>query len=202
MKLTRSLWSIVSFQFQQIPLYTSLFTTTMDERGLDSEECKISCLPPELLAPIFILAQAESNQHPFPYNIRFEVLLSHVSRFCRAVSLTIRRFWNQIDIYTPHSLHRVSSYLERSGPQSLLDIYINLSNWERHHTAKRLSKSPPAFIQSVADYIISHLHRIRSLFSTCFRESTCLEILHILRNASAPNLRQLQVNSDRTLHGQ
>ena len=95
----------------------------MDERGLDSEECKISCLPPELLAPIFILAQAESNQHPFPYNIRFEVLLGHVSRFWRAISLTTRRFWSQIDSYTPHSLHRVSSYLERSGPQSLLDIF-------------------------------------------------------------------------------
>jgi hypothetical protein len=44
----------------------------MDERGLNSEECKIFCLPPELLVPIFILAQAESNQYPFPYNVRFD----------------------------------------------------------------------------------------------------------------------------------
>ena len=171
-----------------------LHTATMDERAPES---KISCLPPELLAQIFILAQAESNQHPFFDGIPFEVLLSHVSRRWRAVSLTTRSLWNHIDIYTPHSLHRVSSYLQRSGPQCLLDIYINLSNWERDHAAKSLSKSCPPFIRSIASHIIPHLHQIRSLSFTCFSESTCLEILPILRNASAPNLRQLEVKFDR-----
>jgi len=139
---------------------------------------KISCLPPKLLAPIFILTQAESesNQHPFSYNIWFEVLLSHVSRFWRAVSLSAR-------------------------PQSLVDIYINLSNWERDHTDKRLSKSRPAFIQSIADQIY------------IWSPSNSQSILHMFPridlpwNSSHPpkcistqftlNLRQLQVNSDR-----
>jgi hypothetical protein len=165
----------------------------MDERVV---KCKISCLPPELLAPIFILAQAESNQDPFFDGIRFEVLLSHVSRHWRAVSLTTRSLWNYIDIYTPHSLHRASCYLQRYGSQSLLAIYINLSNWERDHAAESLSKSCPPFIRSIASHIIPHLHQIRSLSFTCFSESTCLEILPILRNASAPNLRQLEIKFD------
>ena len=173
--------------------FRKLHTATMDERVV---KCKISCLPPELLAQIFIFAQEESNQHPFFNGIPFEVLLSHVSRRWRTVSLTTRSLWNRIDIYTPHSLHRASSYLQRSGSQSLLTIYINLSNWERDHTGKILSKSRPPFIRSIVSHIIPHLYRIRSLSFTCFSESTCLEILPILRNTSAPNLRQLEVKFD------
>jgi hypothetical protein len=189
--------SVVSFRRtfrRSYGILRKLHTATTDERA--AVECKISCLPPELLAQIFILAQAESNQHPFFDGIRFEVLLSHVSRHWRAVSLTTRSLWNHIDIYTPYSLHRASCYLQRSGSQSLLAIYINLSNWERDHAAKNLSKSCPPFIRSIASHIIPHLHQIRSLSFTCFSESTCLEILPILRNASAPNLRQLEVKFD------
>jgi len=171
-----------------------------NKRRAKSEECRISCLPPELLALIFILAQAESksNRHPLSSNTPFEVILSHVSRRWRAVSLTTRTLWNQIDIYTPLSLHLASSYLERSGPQILLDIHIDLLEWEQHRMTGDFSESLTALdiIQSIGDHIIPHLYRIRSLLFTCFSESTCLNMLLILRNASAPNLRQLEIKFD------
>ncbi|KIM36428.1 hypothetical protein M413DRAFT_13941 [Hebeloma cylindrosporum] len=153
----------------------------MEEKRFDAGECKISCLPPELLAVIFILARAEpKEQHPASFSkIPFEILVSHVSRHWRAVSLATLALWNQIDISTPRSLSRASSYLERSGSQCPLDIYINISKWEqssgRHHH--------PLFIQSIANEIIPHPSRIRRLFLECFQQSTFHETLAILVSA-------------------
>jgi hypothetical protein len=48
-------------------------------------------------------------------NTPFEVLLSHVSQPWRVVSLTTRKLWNHIDIYTPHSLVTMRHKRMREG---------------------------------------------------------------------------------------
>ena len=91
-------------------------------------------------------------------------------------------------------------YLKRSGPQILLDIRLDLLDWERHHiiNTDNLSESPTGLdiILSILDHIIPHLYRIRSLLFKCFSESTCLNTLFVLRGASVPNLRQLEIKFD------
>jgi hypothetical protein len=177
-------------------------TTTEQE---DEEEITIASLPAELLTLIFIFAQPTGGRRRrLRHKAPFEVILTHVSRRWRRVALAIPQLWNRIDVYSHRSMRWARAYLTRSDALgTLLDIHLDLYEWEQGRQKKRRSKIPrvvPDVIQDIAIIILPHLHRIRDLFIICFSEATCITILNgILRYVSAPNLRSLQIKFDHNL---
>ena len=178
---------------------------TMEQVSLKDEEVTIASLPTELLTLIFIFARPTWGfRRRVPHKALFEVILTHVSRRWRRVALAIPQLWNRVDIYSHQSTHWARAYLARSdAPGILLDIHLDLYEWEKTRKNKRRSGFSKPFsevIKELAIIILPQLHRIHGLSIICFSEQTCLSILiSILRYVSAPNLRSLQIKFDRYL---
>ncbi|KIM48509.1 hypothetical protein M413DRAFT_437740 [Hebeloma cylindrosporum] len=171
----------------------------------DAERCAIGALPAELLILIFIFAQPTGrSRRRLRHKAPFEVIPTQVSRRWRRVALAIPQLWNRIDIYSHRSMHWARAYLTRSdGPGTLLDIYVDIYEWEKSRNKKRKSKLPTRrrsvtdVLKGLAILILPQLQRIRGFSIICFSEATCMAILHaILRYVSAPNLRWLRIKFD------
>jgi hypothetical protein len=79
------------------------------QRTNASNRPTVAMLPSEILSHIFILG-AKSND-PIAYT-NFELWVSHVSHYWRAVSLGTQDLWGTVSVHMP--LERVSIYLDRS----------------------------------------------------------------------------------------
>ena len=149
----------------------------------------IASLPPELLGLIFEMALSKRRVQ---YKLPFEVVLSHVSRFWRAVAITTPVLWTRISIYSSRS-NCADSYLQRSG-QRLLDIRIDIYSVDNKRMLIRSAHKRHALIQSIVKTLFPHIHRARSLLVlTCF-ELTALTLLSHLCYSAAPNLQRLRLN--------
>lgn len=157
--------------------------------GPGHEPTGISSLPPELLAVIFEIALSKRRVQ---YKLPFEVILSHVSSFWRAVAITTPTLWTRIDIYSSHS-DCAAKYLQRSGSQILLDIRIDIYNADKRILIKSTHKRD-ALIQSIVKTLFPHIHRARSLLVLSCFELTALTLLSHLHNSDAPHLRRLRMN--------
>lgn len=151
-------------------------------------------LPPELLAYVFQLAQPHQytpNKIP-----RIEVTVSHVSGYWRAVALTEPRLWNHIDIHSNRSLKRIATYLERSGPKLLLDIDIDIYQYDKALLATDSLSKANLFQTAVGAYILQNIHRIRSLSCICYDKQTLINVMHAVSRSAAPSLRRLVMKYD------
>ena len=154
------------------------------------EPASISSLPPELLAVIFELALISKRR--VQYKLPFEVVLSHVCSFWRAVAIATPSLWRRIDIYSSRPDCAVS-YLQRSGSLMLLDIRVDIYSADKRILIKSVRKRD-ALIRSVVNTLVDHIHRARSLFLlTCF-ELTALKLLSHLHDSVAPHLQRLRMN--------
>ena len=148
----------------------------------------ISSLPPELLTEIFDLARPKLRPlHKLP----FEVVLSHVSSSWRSYALAMRVLWRKIDIYSIRSLDRLTHYLQRSGTQLSLDIYIDLYKEDRFISFGFQRKRE--MVQLIANAVLPHIHRARSLFIFACYEHTSIMLLSNFINSSAPELKTLRM---------
>ncbi|KAF8806560.1 hypothetical protein BYT27DRAFT_7167962 [Phlegmacium glaucopus] len=149
----------------------------------------IASLPPELLIEIFELARPKIRAlHKLP----FEVVLSHVSSSWRNLALATRILWRRIDIYSLRSLERLPHYLQRSGTLISLDIYIDLYKEDRF-IAYGSQRKREMIVQLIANAVLPHIHRARTLFIITCYESTAITLLSNFINSSAPDLNSLQI---------
>ena len=157
--------------------------------GHEPTSTGISSLPPELLAVIFEMALSKRR---IQYKLPFEVVLSHVSSFWRAVAITTPSLWTRIDIYSSRS-DCAANYLQRSGSQMLLDIRVDIYNEDKRILIKSAHKRD-ALIQSIVKTLFPHIHRARTLLVLSCFELTALKLLSHLYNSDAPHLRRLRMN--------
>ena len=157
--------------------------------GPGREPTSISSLPPELLAVIFELALLSKRR--VQYKLPFEVVLSHVCSFWRAVATTTPSLWTKIDIYSSRS-DCAASYLQRSA-QMLLDIRVDIYNADKRILIKSGRKRND-LIQSIVKTLLPHIHRARSLFLLSCFELTALSLLSYFYNSVAPHLQRLRMN--------
>ncbi|KJA28892.1 hypothetical protein HYPSUDRAFT_61726 [Hypholoma sublateritium FD-334 SS-4] len=146
-------------------------------------------LPPELLALIFIFAQAVDKR--VSRKVPFEVQLSHVSRRWREVALTTPALWTNISITSRKSKKWVGSYLQRSGCLPLC-IFIDIYEWDK----KKPSMFKPAFTKQIYDQISAHLWRVRKLSIFCYLNSTASLMQSQFIGAPTPMLESFSVNCD------
>ena len=164
--------------------------TNMTEAGPESGPTSISSLPPELLGVIFELALLSSKRR-VQYKVPFEVVLSHVCSYWRAVATTTPALWTRIDLYTSRS-DCAASYLQRSA-QMLLDIRVDIYNADKLIQIRAVHKRD-ALIQSIVKTLLPHVHRARSLFLLSCYELTALKLLSYVNNSVAPYLQRLRMN--------
>ena len=162
---------------------------TEEAAGPGRVPARISSLPPELLAVIFELALLSKRR--VQYKLPFEVILSHVCSFWRAVATTTPALWTKVDIYSSHS-DCAASYLQRSA-QMLLDIRVDIYNVDKRILIKSIHKRD-ALIHSIVKTLLPHIHRARSLFLLSCFEMTALKLLSYLHNSVAPHLQRLRMN--------
>ena len=163
-------------------------TNMIEAAGQRPEPTCISSLPPELLAAIFEMALSKRR---IQYKLPFEVVLSHVSSFWRAVAITTPALWTRIDIYSSRS-ECAAKYLQRSGSM-LLDIRVDIYNADKRLLIRSTHKRD-ALIQSIVKTLFPHIHRARSLLVLSSFELTALKLLSHLYNSIAPHLRRLRMN--------
>ena len=162
----------------------------MTEEGPGRDPTSISSLPPELLGVIFELALLSSKRR-VQYKVPFEVVLSHVCSFWRAVATTTPSLWTRIDLYSSR-LDCAASYLQRSA-QMLLDIRIDIYKTDKRILFTSVHKRD-ALIQSIVKTLLPHIHRARSIFLLSCYERTALKLLSYLHNSVAPHLQRLRMN--------
>ncbi|KAF9553029.1 hypothetical protein CPC08DRAFT_767845 [Agrocybe pediades] len=161
---------------------------------MNQDQSSNAQLPPEILSYIFSLAIPK--QYPLQ-KIAPEVTLSHVSSYWRAVAVTTPSFWTKIVVFSRRSKPRLNAYLQRSGTRNV-DITIDIYRYEQRRfvSKKRWDKKKIAFVESVADIIVSNMDRIRSLAFLCFSKTNLHRMVIPLYECHAPNLQRLEVKYD------
>lgn len=148
----------------------------------------IDSLPAELITEIFEWAQPKLRPlHKLP----FEVVLSHVSSSWRSCALATHMLWRRIDIYSIRSFDRLSHYLQRSGTQLSLDIYIDLYKEDRYISFGFQRKRQ--MVQFIANALLPHIHRARTLLILAYYEHTSVMLLSKFINSLAPELQTLRM---------
>jgi len=144
----------------------------------------VHLLPTEIVSEIFLLGQHLQLYDPTwkSEKVRFEILVSHVSREWRAIALGTANLWKSASVFLDEP-ERIHAYMSRSA-EALLELIL-LSRIETSADELRC-------IWSVL--IAPHLHRVESL-SFIYRCPLQLkETLHLLSNACLPSLVHLNVD--------
>ena len=151
-----------------------------------SADSPSAVLPPELLSIIFMFAKQDKR---VPHKVPFEVTLSHVCRYWRAIAFITPTLWTRIDVYSRHSAESFHHYLERSS-QKPLDVFIDIFRADKRtpNTA-----NPLHAYESIVDGLLLHLHRIRHFSLLCYHQTTAVYWQSKFKQQYAPILMSLSV---------
>ncbi|KAK7035493.1 hypothetical protein VNI00_011786 [Paramarasmius palmivorus] len=120
----------------------------------------------------------------------FELVVSHVSRYWRAVAIGTRQLWSNISIQAGGSLSAMQEYLQRSAECSL-DITI-------------ISDGPvfggPDFTLTLLDAAMEHINRWRRCTVDSFQEDVDSQLIARLSAAKAPSLEYLSIGVEFSDH--
>lgn len=114
-----------------------------------------SILPPEILGAIVSEARPERRAR---HRIPLEVVLSHVCRHWRDVTIGTPLLWANIDVYSDNSMKWLPSYLDRSKP-CLLDVRI-----DTYADEKRMAASVLAPYSLILQVLTDHFERVQYFF--------------------------------------
>lgn len=150
-------------------------------------------LPVELIARIFHLGvlSAPHPDHVPAHEPSFEVLVSHVCRYWRAVALSTPSLWAIIVFRYFTDLDRAQVYLSRTGSAQLLDIHVDTCAENEHVPGLTLFRDE---FQPVFDIVVPHIARWRSL-SLKVRDLICKGGARAVLSTCgpAPHLEHLQL---------
>ncbi|KAK7044121.1 hypothetical protein VNI00_007838 [Paramarasmius palmivorus] len=161
---------------------------------LVNEAAPISKLPPELLSNIFLTVYDDDTSHHLPKSSEnFQILASHVCSSWRRVAIGTPLLWSDIHVKVSftsrkintvsHSLHRLISFLERSGT-SLFHFTLDVNG--------AFDMSP--FFR----HLHAHLYRCYTLFFRITNHPTPVDVLlQHLGHISVPILDSLTVQIPR-----
>jgi len=163
-------------------------------------QAHIHKLPNEILLAIFhagnqdVWETYENKPLTLPtyFNIPFAVVVSHVSAHWRQLAINDPTLWTNITAYSPRSIKRAETYLQRSK-ECLLDISCDWL-WNVTVSMKLLSESGsiPAGLKSI-ELFFPLAHRWRKFsFATC-REVHIVDLVAHLRGISTPQLLCLRL---------
>jgi hypothetical protein len=163
-------------------------------------QAHIHKLPNEVLLAIFhagnhdVWKTYENKPLTLPtyFNIPFTVVVSHVSAHWRQLAINDPTLWTNIIAYSPRSINRAETYLQRSK-ECLLDINCDWL-WNVTVSMKPLSESGsiPAGLKSI-ELLFPLAHRWRKFsFATC-RGAHIDNLAAHLREISTPQLLCLRL---------
>lgn len=167
-----------------LSLQRALYSAQSRAAEYKNRSALVHLLPTEIVSEIFLTGQHLQLYDPKwkSEKVRFEILVSHVSREWRAIALGTANLWKSASVFLDEP-ERIHAYLSRSA-EALLELNL-LSRIETSADELRC-------IWSVL--IAPHLHRVESL-SFIYRCPLQLkETLQLLSEACLPSLVHLSVD--------
>jgi len=143
-------------------------------------------LPPEILSEIFRHAKPKREA---PHILPLEVVLSHVSTDWRSTITADSRVWTTINIYSPKSIPRAEAYLARSGVTPMLNVRIEIYDYDRQRSAVTAG-----FPEQITTFLQSCIGRCKTLLIFTYREKTAKRIADGLVSSEAPHLERMRIN--------
>jgi hypothetical protein len=136
-------------------------------------------LPEDVLIPIFLCCQEDEDSDRYTKLDPLSIRLSQTSSQLRQAVLSIPQIWATLDRRVWRSSHLLDLFLERSQTHGLT-IILDDSSFDDD--------------EKVINQLVSHIHRWHSLEIKSDWRETFLEIIVLLQDLSAPNLRHLKIS--------
>ncbi|KAI0275469.1 hypothetical protein BC834DRAFT_965839 [Gloeopeniophorella convolvens] len=162
----------------------------------------IDKLPTEILCIIFRSTRSVLRPETSAGYLPLEIVISHVCRRWRSISLNFRDFWTTIIIRPrlPHA--RIQAYLSRSGGAPL-GIYVDYTVAPRDKRGELYDSTGHSYLIGLMSCLHPSIHRWHSFeFTATVFLVTAKVAQWLSRMASAPNLRRFAFILRHRLHAQ
>lgn len=159
-----------------------IFTAKKQERdSLQNMLAPVSSLPTEIF-------NTGHNLLPNRYQIKFEILISHVSHLWREIAIGTPKLWSRIRRHQfQRTLEPIAVYLQRSK-QFPIHLVVGISTWGGLE-----HQSSEDNIHPFCRMVEPHPPRCNRLIIDCESKFSREEMFHILSAAAMPILRSVRI---------